>query len=504
MKQPFGGGIRTRPTLQARSWRAWASDERGSATVIVALTMAGLIALLALGIDLGALFNARSEAQRAADAAALAGASAFLEFQQDQARGVAVERAMTFATSNSIRGRAIAPEDVTISVNVDSSTVRARVRRAAVPTWFARLFSVDAVDVSAEATAWAGPTGAAQCVKPFAIPDMWEEKSQDLNQNRIWDEGERWRYEPESGDRYVPYSGPGGSPDETGYGSRWRDGYTDAQGRRYGGDYGRRITVKVTDPRQAWTSSIFLPWVLPPDPNQPDCGVNSNRGGQGGGGGDGSGGGGDGGGGGNGGEGGDDSGPGQGNGTGWFKWTEKRGGLGAPSRGGGPGNPPGNDGGGNGGNGGNGGAVSKDDGKGRGAARYRQNICSCNASVIDLDTEYMIEPGNMVGPTYQGVGTLIDMDPDAYWDDRSNTLVSKYGMDSPRVITMAVFSPDQLSKPGRQYVRFNNFVRVFIEEQASPQDPVTGRMLYYVPGVGSSGREGRTTGSLVRVLQLIR
>ena len=148
--------------------------------------------------------------------------------------------------------------------------------------------------------------------------------------------------------------------------------------------------------------------------------------------------------------------------------------------------------------------MERDDGQGRGAARYRQNICSCNASAIDLDTEYMIEPGNMVGPTYQGVQTLIDLDPDAYWDDRSNTLVSRYGMDSPRVITVAVFRPEELSTPGRQYVRFNNFVRVFIEEQASPQAPVTGRMLYYVPGIGSAGRGETTTGSLVRVLQLIR
>ncbi|NIP78765.1 MAG: hypothetical protein GWM90_06000, partial [Gemmatimonadetes bacterium] len=207
------------------------SDERGSATVIVALSMTALIALLALGIDLGALFNARSEAQRAADAAALAGASAFLEYQQETARSVAVDRATTFATSNDIRGTPIAPEDVTVAVNVDSSTVRAVVRREGVPTWFARLFGIDAVDVGAEATAWAGAAGAAQCVKPFAVPDMWEETTDDLNGNRIWDEGERWRYDPESGDRYVPYSGPGGGADETGYGSDWRDGYTDGYGR---------------------------------------------------------------------------------------------------------------------------------------------------------------------------------------------------------------------------------------------------------------------------------
>ena len=482
MNKSIGDRLRNR---RATSWSAWASSERGSVTVMVALTITALIALLALGIDLGALFNARSEAQRAADAAALAGASAFLEYQQENARSVAVERAMTFATTNEIRGEPIEPEDVTISVNVDSSTVRARVRRNGVPTWFARIFGVEAVDVGAEATAWAGAAGAAQCVKPLAIPDMWDEKSQDLNQNRIWDEGERWKYDPTSGDRYAPYSGPGGSSDETGYGGSWRNGDADAQGRTYVRDYGRRITIKFTDPRETWTSSFFLPWVLPPDANQAECG-STRRQGTGGG----SGGGGDG--------GGDpgDAGKGQGSGSGWAKWEEKRGELGISPPGGGPG--------GRGGTGGTGGGVGRDDGQGRGAARYRQNICSCNASIIDLDTEYLIEPGNMVGPTYQGVRTLIDQDPNAYWDDRSNTVVSEYGMDSPRVVTVALFSPEQVAKPGRQYIRFNNFARIFIEEQASPQDPVTGRFLYFVHGVGSAGQTGKTTGSLVRVLQLIR
>ena len=189
-------------------------------------------------------------------------------------------------------------------------------------------------------------------------------------------------------------------------------------------------------------------------------------------------------------------GSGQGSGMGWIKWVEKRGDLGASPPGRGPqdepGSPP------------PGGGVTRDDGSGRGAARYRQNICACNASIVDLDTEYMIEPGNMVGPTYQGVQTLIDQDPDAYWDDRSNTVVSEYGMDSPRVVTVALFHPGEISTPGRQYIRFNNFARVFIEEQPTRQSPVTGRFLNYVPGVGSHGRDGQTTGSLVRVLQLIR
>ena len=497
----------SRPGTTLRGRRRLLGEERGSVTVIVAVAALALGGLLALGIDLGALFNARSEAQRAADAAALAGASAFLDMDQARVRQIASNRAVEFATSNAIRNSTIDPEEVMVWVNPDSATVRAEVRRNALPTWFARLLGVDSVDVAAQATAWAGEAGAAQCVKPFAVPDMWDESSDDLNGNRVWDPGETWRFDPGSGDRYDQYSGPGGSLAETGYGSSWRDGQMDGTGRDYDRDYGRRITVKVTNPRETFMPSFFFPWVLPHDPDQASCGPGSgpgggvgNGGGNGGnGGGNGGNGGNDGGdtGGGTGGETGDDS---SGGGSwGWLKWWEKRDDLGNNT----PANPPGQGGGNGGGNGGGGVGGGGGTGGSRGAAAYRRNICSCNTSVIDLDTEYLIEPGNMVGPTHQGVSTLIAQDPDAYWDERTNSVVSQYGMKSPRVITVALFDPAEIERPGRQYIRFNNFARVFIEEQISPQDPVTGRFLYYVPGVGQSSR-GNTTGSLVRVLQLIK
>ncbi|MDH3271195.1 MAG: pilus assembly protein TadG-related protein [Gemmatimonadota bacterium] len=467
----------------SRRW-AWASNERGSVTVMVAISMTALVALLALGIDLGALFNARSEAQRAADAAALAGASAFLEYQEARARSEAVGRATEYATNNVIRSEPIDAGDVSVWVDLDAATVRAAVRRNGVPTWFARLVGIDAVDIGAEAMAWAGEAGAAQCVKPFAVPDLWEESADDLNGNRIWDEGERWNYDPASGDRYAGYSGAGGDRDETGYGSGWRNGSIDGEGRRFERDYGRRIVIKVTNPKDAFVPSFFYPWVLPEDAGQSECGSELRPPG---GGGEGEGGGRP-----------EELPEDAGGGRGWLKWSEKRGDLGV-SPGGGPG-------GGRGGGPSGGGSdveVTRDDGGGRGAANYRRNICSCNRSIIDLDTEYLIEPGNMVGPTFQGVERLIAEDPDAYWDDLSNTIVSRYGMDSPRLVTVALFDPAEIDKPGRQHIRFNNFARVFIEEQADRRDPVTGRFLYYVPGAGL-GASGSTTGSLVRVLQLIK
>jgi len=392
-----------------------------------------------------------------------------------------------------VRNQAILAEEVSVWVNLDSATVRAAVRRDGVPTWFARLFGVDAVDIGAEATAWAGAAGAAQCVKPFAVPDMWEESSDDVNHNRLWDEGERWTYDPTNGDRYVGYSGPGAGSSETGYGSAWRDGQADGTGLRYEGDYGRRITVKVTNPHDAFVPSFFLPWVLPPDNDQGDCHAGPGGGGGGGGGDTGGGDSGDG-----GGDSGDES---DGEPSGWLRWSEKREELGNPGNGnpGGPGGPGGPEG----PEGPPTPDVGRDGGGGQGAARYRQNICSCNSSIIDLDTEYLIEPGNMVGPTYQGVQALIARDPDAYWDEQSNTVVSELGMDSPRVVTVGLFDPGEVRRPGRQYIRFNNFARIFVEEQESRSDPVTGRFLYYVPGVGT-GESGQTTGSLVRVLQLIR
>src|SRR5713226_8226666 len=50
------------------------SRERGVTMALVALAMVGIIAMAALSIDVGTLYQASAEAQRSADASALAGA----------------------------------------------------------------------------------------------------------------------------------------------------------------------------------------------------------------------------------------------------------------------------------------------------------------------------------------------------------------------------------------------------------------------------------------------
>jgi len=53
--------------------------ERGQTILLVAVSIVSLLAMAALAIDVVTLYTARSETQRAADAAALAGAKAFVD-----------------------------------------------------------------------------------------------------------------------------------------------------------------------------------------------------------------------------------------------------------------------------------------------------------------------------------------------------------------------------------------------------------------------------------------
>ena len=48
-----------------------------------------------------------------------------------------------------------------------------------------------------------------------------------------------------------------------------------------------------------------------------------------------------------------------------------------------------------------------------GGDKYRENIASCNGLPIEIGDTLTTEPGNMIGPTKQGVEDLIALDPDA-------------------------------------------------------------------------------------------
>jgi hypothetical protein len=61
-----------------------------------------------------------------------------------------------------------------------------------------------------------------------------------------------------------------------------------------------------------------------------------------------------------------------------------------------------------------------------------------------------------------------------------------------------LFSPDQIQS-GRTQLAFNNLGVFFIEGQATKDDPVVARFLYYARGTGA----GPTQGSLVKLIRLV-
>jgi Putative Flp pilus-assembly TadE/G-like len=158
-------------------------------------------AMAVLAIDVTTFYTARSEAQIAADSAALAAArvlanSSMTSFNvaptwvgtvQQSAQNVAYQ----VAQSNPVGGRSLvqANGEVTVSFpNCGSSTqsnpcVTVQVKRADLPTFFARIWGSTIVTVAATATAEAyNPSGLANgstpspvattCVKPWLLPNI--------------------------------------------------------------------------------------------------------------------------------------------------------------------------------------------------------------------------------------------------------------------------------------------------------------------------------------------
>ena len=368
-------------------------NERGATIVFVSLMMAAILGMAALAIDVGMLYNARAEAQRAADSAALAGAGSLL-VAPDEARARSI--ALAFGNQNKVQGIPLQLLDEDVEVDVEALTVRVTARRSAsrgnaMATWFARIFGVDAVDVAASATAAVGNTNTATCLKPWIVPDAWDDV--DLND----------RFDP-GVDTY--------EPGVTSYGSDFRDGVPanngfDPPGTTYVADFGRPILLKSGDPKKAPQPGWYYPWDIP----------------------------------------------------------------------------------------------QADGGPAVGADRYRWNIAHCNPAIVTLGEQYMIENGNMVGPTRQGMDDLIAQDPNAQWDPAGDSVamsVAESWEGSPRIVHVPLYDPREEIAPGKKPVTLTNVTAFFIEEMRG--NDVFGRFLY-VSGVPGGGEA--TEGAALKYVHLI-
>jgi hypothetical protein len=161
-------------------------SDAGATLFIVAAGMVMLLGVSALAIDLVSFYVGRNEAQRAADASALAGASIFVSQGCTTATGGCVpggpqeapakQRAIDVAAQNLVAGKPptagatcnfTKPEDPQITVTVAQ----------VMPTFFAKIFGFTTVNVSASATAEAfNPSGGnvpvgTSCLRPFLVPN---------------------------------------------------------------------------------------------------------------------------------------------------------------------------------------------------------------------------------------------------------------------------------------------------------------------------------------------
>jgi Flp pilus assembly protein TadG len=179
-------------------------DRKGEQGVVIVLVAVFLLfvvgAMAALAIDAVSLYTARSEAQLAADSAALAGARALANSGMtsnptnatlvSNAEALALAIATQVATHNEVGGRTLNGSEVVVTFNNSDPSfgtnprVTVKTTRSDLPTFFARIWGSSALTVAASATAEAyNPSGvsalgdtpipvAPTCVKPWLLPNM--------------------------------------------------------------------------------------------------------------------------------------------------------------------------------------------------------------------------------------------------------------------------------------------------------------------------------------------
>jgi Flp pilus assembly protein TadG len=174
--------------------------QHGVVITLVSVFMLGaVLAMAALSIDVVTLYTARSEAQLAADAAALAGARVFANSGvTSDATGRTTSRATTLATTvakqvamqNQVGGQNLTTAEVTVSSTDGTSSfdtnpqITVKIQKTDLPSFFARVWGKTANTVTASATAEAyNPSGANAldgttvpvaplCVKPWLLQNV--------------------------------------------------------------------------------------------------------------------------------------------------------------------------------------------------------------------------------------------------------------------------------------------------------------------------------------------
>src|SRR5262252_1291280 len=126
--------------------------QKGFVLVVVAILLIVLVAFVALGVDTGALYSARTSAQEVADAAALAGAFTFVNDPTAVQPATATNAATQVAINNSIMGKPVVATDVVATADIVNRKVTVTVTSVQ-PTYLAKAIWSNTANISTTAVA---------------------------------------------------------------------------------------------------------------------------------------------------------------------------------------------------------------------------------------------------------------------------------------------------------------------------------------------------------------
>jgi hypothetical protein len=152
--------------------------------------------------------------------------------------------------------------------------------------------------------------------------------------------------------------------------------------------------------------------------------------------------------------------------------------------------------------------------EGPGGANYRDNIATCDPTVIGPGTVLQMEPGNMVGPTAQGMRDLIGRDPQAQWSPNlygpglggvsGGCMATGACAISPRLVAIPAFNPDAYDAgraSGRIDIHVTKVLGFFVERMNGNE--VGGYITTY-PSSAYEGTSGAPGAAFVISIALVR
>jgi Flp pilus assembly protein TadG len=245
-------------------------DESGISLIHVGLLLFVFMGLSMFVVDAGVLWLARVQAQNAADAGALAGATArgYEELADPPAaNGAAYQSAMAAATTHGVMGEfanaevfftcpAFVPAGIKCT-RVDVFRDGVNAASNPLPTYFAGAFGNYTQSIKATATAWTTSGNSTNCMRPWAVADRWDDVVAPNGELNHWVKVGNSVNELTPHDSYIPPP-PAGSPPGT-----YFTGYRVSPPADPPGDQGTQIILKNGSPGDTITPGWFMAVDLP-------------------------------------------------------------------------------------------------------------------------------------------------------------------------------------------------------------------------------------------------